>query len=957
MFVSARFPRDEVLRRKWILATRRKNFNPSRSAVLCSRHFVEEDFNRTRPNYAQLKEGVIPSVFQGFPCHLQKVKKTRKSPAKREVQNVKKNMKAPAKHEVLVETEVRPTVEASLDSTINVDAANNCSNDATSMEEDKNSITSKEISHHTSKETAGIVQDSINNPPLDTESHSLSKLPKVSSVSPEKAQLKRKLSLSQSNLVSARKKIKGLQQSRRRLITRNAKLQDIISELKDKNLLSTNSLEILEDCAGGVGDLLKRQVAKNSNKPLPVSYSPELRSFALTLHFYSPHAYRYVRKTFNTCLPHPRTIGKWYQTIPGDPGFTSTAFNALQSRSVNASENDKQLLCSLVMDEVSIRQHVEWDGKKYHGYIDMGTQLDSDILPVAKNALTFMVVAVNDHWKLPVGYFLIDGLNGTERSNLVLKCLEKLDAVGVNVISMTFDGASCNVAMAKNLGCKLDPNDLKTFFLHPVTCKPIYVFLDPCHMLKLVRNTLAEKCCLVDSDNRYVKWEYIEKLHSLQQQEGLHLGNKLKNKHIEWMKNKMNVKLAAQLLSESVACSLEFCLHEKLKEFEGCEPTIKFIRFFNRLFDILNSRNLKAYEWKCPMNNKNHKKYVDFLKEAKTYIMSLKQSNTYTCLLESNRKTGFLGFLVCIDSLIGLYNTIVSSQQYGMNFLSTYKFSQDHLEQFFGKVRRLGGCNNNPTARQFKSAYKKLLVHNDVQAVLNGNTLPLQSVPILTASSNCSRDDNVDSEPPSAHSINLSIGRSKILTENAQDSAHSDHDYVYVPHPTHMSLCSQKIVAYIAGFVVFKLKQCLKCETCLNALESSNHDYIHSLVMLKSRGALIFPSDDVIDICMTCEKVFRMHAAYFVSVEEDLSRVTFNEIMRSVLETYMYKPVFETLDHHIKDFGPLENHLVFLIKAITEKYIQVRCSYAGKHYTDNLIKSKESKSRQEYTKLILFKGM
>ena len=108
---------------------------------------------------------------------------------------------------------------------------------------------------------------------------------------------------------------------------------------------------------------------------------------------------------------------------------------------------------------------------------------------------------------------------------------------------------------------------------------------------------------------------------------------------------------------------------------------------------------------------------------------------------------------------------------------------------------------------------------------------------------------------------------------------------------------------------------------------------------------------------MTCDKVFRMHAAYFVSVEEDLSRVTFNEIMRSVLETYMYKPVFETLDHHIKDFGPLENHLVFLIKAITEKYIQVRCSYAGKHYTDNLIKSKESKSRQEYTKLILFKGM
>ena len=52
-----------------------------------------------------------------------------------------------------------------------------------------------------------------------------------------------------------------------------------------------------------------------------------------------------------------------------------------------------------------------------------------------------------------------------------------------------------------------------------------------------------------------------------------------------------------------------------------------------------------------------------------------------------------------------------------MNFLCTYKFSQDHLELFFGKVRRLGGCNNNPTARQFVSAYRKLVVHADLEDV------------------------------------------------------------------------------------------------------------------------------------------------------------------------------------------------------------------------------------------------
>lgn len=38
-------------------------------------------------------------------------------------------------------------------------------------------------------------------------------------------------------------------------------------------------------------------------------YPPELRSFAITLHFYSPKAYNFVRKKFNLALPHPSVHG------------------------------------------------------------------------------------------------------------------------------------------------------------------------------------------------------------------------------------------------------------------------------------------------------------------------------------------------------------------------------------------------------------------------------------------------------------------------------------------------------------------------------------------------------------------------------------------------------------------------------------------------------------------------
>lgn len=48
-------------------------------------------------------------------------------------------------------------------------------------------------------------------------------------------------------------------------------------------------------------------------------------------------------------------------------------------------------------------------------------------------------------------------------------------------------------------------------------------------------------------------------------------------KHLEWHKMKMKVKLAAQLLSRSVADALEY-LKGLDERFTGSGPTIKFIR-------------------------------------------------------------------------------------------------------------------------------------------------------------------------------------------------------------------------------------------------------------------------------------------------------------------------------------------------------------------------------------------
>ena len=57
------FPKDPDIRSQWILATRRQNWNPPKSAWVCSDHFNKNDFVEMFPGQVRkkLKKGAIPS--------------------------------------------------------------------------------------------------------------------------------------------------------------------------------------------------------------------------------------------------------------------------------------------------------------------------------------------------------------------------------------------------------------------------------------------------------------------------------------------------------------------------------------------------------------------------------------------------------------------------------------------------------------------------------------------------------------------------------------------------------------------------------------------------------------------------------------------------------------------------------------------------------------------------------
>lgn len=137
--------------------------------------------------------------------------------------------------------------------------------------------------------------------------------------SPEKCRLRKRI---ESMKMHYKKKIRNLQQQLRRKTDQVTTLKVMITNLIERNLLNEEQADVLQTF--DESSMLKRLIR---TKRVPARYDEQFRSFALTLHYYSPRAYEYVRSKFNLCLPHAKTITKWYGAINGKPGITLEALN------------------------------------------------------------------------------------------------------------------------------------------------------------------------------------------------------------------------------------------------------------------------------------------------------------------------------------------------------------------------------------------------------------------------------------------------------------------------------------------------------------------------------------------------------------------------------------------------------------------------------------------------------
>ena len=133
-----------------------------------------------------------------------------------------------------------------------------------------------------------------------------SKIVKVDS-SPTKDDLLKIIATKEKQLAIKRREVKTLKQTVRRRNSKVATLKSIIDELKEKDLLAPSVADALaENFSGLTGELISNHFNNMNRKATGVRYTDDVKKFALTLHFYSPRAYDYVRLVFR--LPDARSI-------------------------------------------------------------------------------------------------------------------------------------------------------------------------------------------------------------------------------------------------------------------------------------------------------------------------------------------------------------------------------------------------------------------------------------------------------------------------------------------------------------------------------------------------------------------------------------------------------------------------------------------------------------------------
>ena len=137
-------------------------------------------------------------------------------------------------------------------------------------------------------------------------------------------------------------------------------------------------------------------------------------------------------------------------------------------------------------------------------------------------------------------------------------------------------------------------------------------------------------------------------------------------------------------------------------------------------FDLMNSRNPSGKGSKQPVTLSYYPSWSTECEKLACYIFDL--GDEQGCLLRNDRcKIVILGFKFTLRSVKAITEELLQCSYMPYKYGLTYRFSQDHIELLFNKIRWYGGWNNNPSVHGFNLAYRRIIIRNSIKPSKMGN--------------------------------------------------------------------------------------------------------------------------------------------------------------------------------------------------------------------------------------------
>lgn len=648
-----------------------------------------------------------------------------------------------------------------------------------------------------------------------------------------------------------------------------------------------------------------------------IKHNESIRMFSFNMRYLGPRAYEYMRSKFGNTLPHSSTIRKWFSfsNANSNGGFVDACLQSLKKLAEQLKADNKLIYVSINFDEMSIRRHVQWLNYKklFSGFINFGTtDFENDPLPVATNALVVMLNGINVKVTLPIAYYFINSLIAEEKAIMIASILKTLTDIGIRVVNITADGLITNLAAFEILGADLHSENLVNYFINPSDGNKVYIYLDAPHMIKLVRSCLGDKKTMTNRNNQAIEWKFIERLYRLKQSVNTH---KLTKRHIDFETSQMNVKIAVQTLSNSVAQSIKNMNAAGAPQFAGSEATSDFITRFNNLFDIFNSdENVHGNIYKSPINSDSKTSVFEYLDDMVEYIDGLRLNKQP--IVKTKRSTCFTGFKINIKSLKMMVEEFLDTNL--IPILPTVSLQQDYLESFFARMRSGNGNNTNPNQQQFNGNFRRTLMNKELTCNALSNCV--DKLDILTVSSAKMKEKVISKED-----FLMVIHPNPTLDDEDELEPVEDDDNRH-ELLAEESLSELASIAYVAGQIERSIEKNKKfgCDICSTIFELN--EKVDSSLFVKQRKNQL-PCESTVEICRLCNRAI---TKYLSEVHE--SRFVYDDLVSQIkIET---QNLFNR-----SNFDHDQNHKIIIIDTVVEEMIRIRCQQRARILTSNLVKS------------------